>query len=95
MGWTGPTASWETARRRINRFPVRASALPSGVTFSYVATGGATSYALTTTGDLYSFGSDSVGQIGDGTTGGDVVTPTAVMSGVTNVTSTANDVAAD
>ncbi len=32
------------SRRRINRFPVRASALPSGVTFDYhVATGGATS----------------------------------------------------
>jgi alpha-tubulin suppressor-like RCC1 family protein len=83
------------SNRRVNRYPVEASALPSGVTFTYVATGGAASYALTSTGDLYSFGSNSVGQIGDKASGGNVMTPTDVMSGVTNVTSTANDVAAD
>ena len=81
--------------RRTNRRPVEATALPSGVTFTYVATGGATSYALTSAGDLYSFGSNSVGQIGDDTSGGDVASPVQVMSGVSNVTSTANDVAAD
>lgn len=40
---------------------------PAGVTYQTLATGGNTSYAITTTGAVYAWGRSTVGQVGDGT----------------------------
>jgi alpha-tubulin suppressor-like RCC1 family protein len=39
---------------------------PAGVIYRSVATGGATSYAISTAGNVYAWGSNTIGQIGDG-----------------------------
>jgi alpha-tubulin suppressor-like RCC1 family protein len=75
-----------------NTVPVLASALPSGPTWSYVVTGAQTSYAVDTSGDVYAFGNDSVGQCGDGGSSGSVLTPELVQTGVNLLSSTADDV---
>ena len=53
---------------RVNRAtPVRFRA-PAGVTFKALATGGLTSYALSTTGQVYAWGGNSLGEVGNGRT---------------------------
>jgi alpha-tubulin suppressor-like RCC1 family protein len=64
---------------------------PLGVTYEVLATGAATSYAISATGRLYAWGSSAVGQGGTGTFG-DVVRPTVVARGATLVSATANNV---
>jgi alpha-tubulin suppressor-like RCC1 family protein len=64
---------------------------PAGVTYKSLATGSATSYAVSTTGKVYAWGVSFVGQVGNGLTS---ITPTPVMvaSGATSISSTANNV---
>jgi alpha-tubulin suppressor-like RCC1 family protein len=65
---------------------------PSGVTYQSLATGSATTYAVSTTGQVYAWGTGFVGQVGNGLT--DVArSPVVVASGATMISSTANNVA--
>ncbi len=65
---------------------------PAGVTYRTLATGAITSYAVSTTGNVYAWGASPVGQVGDGTTL-TTLTPVRVASGAVMISSTANDVA--
>jgi alpha-tubulin suppressor-like RCC1 family protein len=65
---------------------------PAGVTYKTLATGAITSYAVSTTGEVYAWGASPVGQVGDGTTRM-TLTPVGVASGATMISATANDVA--
>jgi alpha-tubulin suppressor-like RCC1 family protein len=64
---------------------------PAGVTYANLATGAITSYAISTTGEVYAWGASPVGQIGDNTMR-TTLTPVRVASGATMISSTANDV---
>jgi alpha-tubulin suppressor-like RCC1 family protein len=70
--------------------PVR-SRPPAGVTYRSLATGSATSYAVSTAGAVYAWGASHVGQAGDGHTR-TTVTPVLVTTGATAISSTANNV---
>jgi len=70
--------------------PIRFSA-PGGVTYKTLATGSATSYAVSTTGQVYAWGVNFDGQIGDATTN-TTRTPVLVTSGASMISSTANNV---
>jgi alpha-tubulin suppressor-like RCC1 family protein len=65
---------------------------PAGVTYKNLATGGITSYAVSTTGKVYAWGASPVGQVGDGTTL-TRFSPICVATGATMISSTANNVA--
>ena len=71
--------------------PVAFSA-PTGVTYKLLASGGVTSYAVSTTGEVYGWGGNASGQVGNGKTAVQL-TPVAVESGATTISSTARDVA--
>jgi alpha-tubulin suppressor-like RCC1 family protein len=75
----------------IRRTPVPFHA-PAGVTYAKLATGSATSYAISTTGKVYAWGVNFVGQVGNGLT---TTAPRAVLValGATSISATANDVA--
>jgi alpha-tubulin suppressor-like RCC1 family protein len=64
---------------------------PGGVTYRTLATGGNTSYAISTVGNVYAWGNSAVGQVGDGTTTTEK-RPIKVLSGATMISSTAADV---
>ena len=66
---------------------------PAGVRYAVLASGGATSYALTTSGDVYAWGVNRAGEVGDGGTR-TAVTPVRVDSGATVISSTAGNVVA-
>ena len=66
---------------------------PVGVTYASLATSGATSYAISTSGDVYAWGASSQGQVGDGSRSA-ALTPVKVDSGATAISGTAADVAA-
>jgi alpha-tubulin suppressor-like RCC1 family protein len=69
--------------------PVQSTAL-SGKTWTAVATGGSTSYAIDSVGNLWAWGNGKSGAIGNGTKSGDVLAPVMVISGVAQVSSVAN-----
>jgi alpha-tubulin suppressor-like RCC1 family protein len=65
---------------------------PAGVTYKSLATGATTSYAVSTTGQVYAWGASQAAQLGDGSTR----TATAsvlITSGATSISSTAYNVA--
>jgi alpha-tubulin suppressor-like RCC1 family protein len=64
---------------------------PSGVTYAHLASGGGTSYALSTTGDVYCWGNNSDGQIGNGERSVQLI-PQLIESGASLISSTALDV---
>ncbi|MGP7999644.1 MAG: RCC1 domain-containing protein [Streptosporangiaceae bacterium] len=69
--------------------PVRFYA-PPGVKYRSLATGSATSYAVSATGKVYAWGVSYEGQLGDGDLGPALV-PVVIASGATFVSSTANN----
>jgi len=73
------------------RTPLRFHA-PSGVTYRTLATSGATSYAIATTGNVYAWGNGDAGQVGDGTES-NALAPVLVASGAAGISATADDVA--
>lgn len=79
---TGDTASQPT--------PVSVP-LPAGLHFTKLASSGATSYGITANGDLYAWGFNRYGQVGDGTYT-DAKTPTFVIGGVSGISGTDFDV---
>jgi alpha-tubulin suppressor-like RCC1 family protein len=75
---------------RVERSPVPL-APPPGVTYTALATGGGSSYAVTASGGVYAWGQNSGGQIGNGGTATQKQ-PVLVDSGASMISSTANDV---
>jgi alpha-tubulin suppressor-like RCC1 family protein len=55
-----------TGNRVPKSYPVRIFP-PTGVTYKALASGGNSSYAVSTTGDVYAWGGNYAGQLGDGT----------------------------
>lgn len=69
-------------------------ALPSGAKPAKVASGGFSSYAIDTSGKLWSWGRNTDGQLGTGHNGPDRLTPTSTGLVVSQVSSTAQNAAA-
>lgn len=65
---------------------------PDGVSYAELASGGATSYAITTTGKLYAWGFNAQGEVGDGTTQ-TAIKPVLVDAGGSMISATAGNVA--
>ena len=65
---------------------------PPGVRFRSLATGSATSYAISTTGDVYAWGASQFGQVGDGLVM-NICQPARILTGTSLISSTANNVA--
>jgi alpha-tubulin suppressor-like RCC1 family protein len=70
--------------------PVRFHA-PAGVVYRSLATGSATSYAISSTGQVYAWGVAHVGQVGDGRTR-TAMAAVVVATGATSISATANNV---
>ena len=66
---------------------------PAGVTYEALATGGDSSYAVSTTGDVYAWGGNNRGQLGDGGTTASK-TPVMVESQATSLISATSTVVA-
>jgi len=66
---------------------------PAGVTYRTLATGGNTSYAISTAGNAYAWGNGLVGQLGDGLST-PAKRPVKILSGATTISSTAADAVA-
>ncbi len=65
---------------------------PAGVTYMSLATGASTSYAVSTTGQVYAWGASRAGQVGNGRTR-TAPAPVLVAPGATSISSTAYNVA--
>lgn len=68
-------------------------ALPDGAKPADVSSGGFASYAIDTTGRLWAWGRNDVGQLGTGSVGPDQPTPISVGISLRQVSSTAQNVA--
>ena len=79
--------------QKASEFSPVAFSPPAGVTYMTLATGGATSYAISRAGTVYAWGHGNDGQIGNGGTASSLV-PVAVDSGAGLLSATAEDVAA-
>jgi alpha-tubulin suppressor-like RCC1 family protein len=66
---------------------------PPGVTYQTLATSGSTSYAISTTGKLYAWGNNKLGQVGDGSTQ-TAKSPVVIAQNATSIAATANDAVA-
>jgi alpha-tubulin suppressor-like RCC1 family protein len=77
--------------RRANSDVPVAVDVPNGVTFKYVAAGGLHSLALDENGDVWAWGGNGLGQLGDGQKEQFSTTPIKVDSGVTMIWTTANN----
>jgi len=70
--------------------------VPSGVTFTQVATGGESSYAIDNLGITWSWGENNHGQLGNGSASGtDVETPQTIDIFLTKISATADNVAGE
>jgi alpha-tubulin suppressor-like RCC1 family protein len=67
---------------------------PAGVTYKSLATGAATSYAVSTTGQVFAWGVSHLGQLGDGGVQA-AKKPKLVATGAMSISSTATDVVID
>jgi alpha-tubulin suppressor-like RCC1 family protein len=74
----------------LRRSPVQVHT-PAGVTYKILATGSATSYAISTAGKVYAWGVSHVGQVGNGRTA-TTCRPVAVAAGAQFISATANNV---
>lgn len=63
---------------------------PAGVTYQSLATGSATAYAISTSGDVYAWGVSHIGQLGNGGSQ-TVCTPVLIASHAVQISSTADD----
>lgn len=78
-----------------NPTPVKAfTAVQSGTSITKVATGGYASYGIDAAGNVWACGRDTLGQVGNGHSRGNVLMPVVVLRGATMVSSTASNVAA-
>jgi alpha-tubulin suppressor-like RCC1 family protein len=66
---------------------------PTNVTYVALATGGSTSYAIDTGGNVWAWGNNNGGQVGNGTVVNQK-TPVTVLTGVSQISATAKDVVA-
>jgi alpha-tubulin suppressor-like RCC1 family protein len=89
-GQLGSDSRLDHARADVTDSPVRIYP-PDGVTYETVASGGETSYAISDRGDVYAWGGNKDGQVGDGNTR-NVSQPILVESGVSLISATATDV---
>lgn len=80
-----------TGTTDIQPSPVRVP-LPAGLRFTKIATSGATSYGITRGGDVYAWGYNLVGQVGNGTQN-DASAPVYVVGGARDISGTNFDVA--
>jgi alpha-tubulin suppressor-like RCC1 family protein len=64
---------------------------PSGVSYAELASGGATSYGITSSGDVYAWGYNMEGEVGDGSTK-TATSPVEVDTGASLISSTAGNV---
>ncbi len=78
-----------TTRLRVET-PTLASALPTGVMFTYMASGGHHGLGLDSNGNVWAWGGDGVGQVGNGATSGNVLTPVTVLTGADMISATAD-----
>jgi len=81
-----------TGTRKNALSPVKV-AVPAGFTFTEVNAGGATSYAIDSTGHLWAWGQNNLGQVGNGGRRSKEPAPVPIDVALTQVSSTANNVA--
>jgi alpha-tubulin suppressor-like RCC1 family protein len=81
-----------TGKRTNALSPIRV-VVPAGVTFTQVNAGGATSYAIDSGGKLWAWGQNNLGQVGDAGRRTKELAPVPIAITLTQVSSTANNVA--